>query len=66
VINQQDSKLNGVIAASAKQDSIAMMTFTFITALFLPGTYISSLFSMTMFNWQAPISNAEKHLSSHL
>jgi Mg2+ and Co2+ transporter CorA len=65
LINRKDNKLNISIASSAKKDSIAMMTFTFITALFLPGTYISSLFSMTMFNWQTSASNPESHLSSY-
>ena len=65
MISQQDSKLNGSIAASAKKDSIAMMTFIFITAMFLPGTYIPSLFSMTMFNWQAAASGSENDLSNY-
>ena len=33
-----------------------MITFTFITAFFLPGTFVSTLFSMPMFNWQAASS----------
>lgn len=41
-----------------------MMTFTFITALFLPGTYVASLFSSSMFNWQAGGTGSEKTLSS--
>jgi hypothetical protein len=47
----RDAQMNTRIATSTKQDSIAMITFTFITALFLPGTYVSSLFSMSMFDW---------------
>ena len=46
----RDSQLNTKIASSTKKDSIAMAIFTFITALFLPGTYIASLFSMSMFD----------------
>ena len=65
LINRRDSKLNTSIAASSKKDSIAMMTFTFITALFLPGTYISSLFSMSMFNWQTSASGSGNHLSGY-
>lgn len=30
-----------------------MKTLAFIAALFLPGTYTASVFSMSMFNWQA-------------
>lgn len=48
---QKDVQLNTRIATSTKSDSVAMTTFTFITALFLPGTYIASLFSMSMFDW---------------
>lgn len=47
----QDVRLNTKIATSTKKDSIAMAIFTFITALFLPGTYVASLFSMSMFDW---------------
>jgi hypothetical protein len=69
LINRQNNKLNIAIASCSKKNSIAMITFTFITALFLPGTYISSLFSTTMFNWQAsaasiPGSGSDSHLSS--
>ncbi|KIW69467.1 hypothetical protein PV04_05343 [Phialophora macrospora] len=47
----RDAQMNTRIATSTKRDSIAMTTFTFITAVFLPGTYVSSLFSMSMFDW---------------
>ena len=44
--------MNIRIAALTKKDSIAMVTFTFITALFLPATFVSTHFSMPMYNWQ--------------
>ncbi|OQV07128.1 hypothetical protein CLAIMM_11606 [Cladophialophora immunda] len=50
-ISLRDVHMNTRIATSTKQDSIAMTTFTFIAALFLPGTYVASLFSMSMFDW---------------
>ena len=50
---QKDNQLSIKIATSTKKDSIAMMTFTFITALFLPGTYVSTLLSVTLIDWQA-------------
>ncbi|OCL10217.1 hypothetical protein AOQ84DRAFT_375108 [Glonium stellatum] len=65
LINCRDNRLNISIAASSKRDSIAMMTFTFIIALFLPGAYISSLFSMSMFNWQTTASNSGSHPSGY-
>ncbi|MCJ1334218.1 hypothetical protein MMC10_010925 [Thelotrema lepadinum] len=51
ILNRKESRLNQIIASSSKQDSISVTTFTFITALFLPGTFIATLFSMTMFDW---------------
>ena len=57
-ISLRDVQMNTRIATSTKKDSIAMTTFTFITALFLPGTYISSLFSMSMFDWLPPSNGA--------
>jgi hypothetical protein len=50
-IAQKDVQLNTRIATSTKSDSIAMTTFTFITAVFLPPTYVAGLFSMNMFDW---------------
>lgn len=49
--SQKDNLVASRIASSTKKDSIAMMAFTFITALFLPGTYIAAVFSTGMFNW---------------
>lgn len=45
--------LNIKIAASTKDDSISMLTFTFIAAMFLPGTFLSSFLSMTLVDWFA-------------
>ena len=58
ILNRRESRLNQVIAASSKQDSISVTTFTFITALFLPGTFIATLFSMTMFDWYPETDDA--------
>src|SRR2546423_14444748 len=54
---------NVEITRSAK-DSIAMNTFTISTALFLPGTYIPSLFSMSRYILQADSQpcNCRQHL----
>ena len=57
--SQKDNLVASRIASSTKKDSIAMMAFTFITALFLPGTYIASVFSMGMFNWMPETSSGE-------
>ncbi|KAH5281986.1 hypothetical protein HBI71_000230 [Parastagonospora nodorum] len=42
------------LAKTTKEDSFAMRTIAIMTIAFLPGTFISALFSMDMFNWQAP------------
>jgi hypothetical protein len=42
------------IANTTKEDSYAMRTIAFMSILFLPGTFVSSFFSMDMFDWQAP------------
>ncbi|EHK16673.1 uncharacterized protein TRIVIDRAFT_40355 [Trichoderma virens Gv29-8] len=41
------------IAHASKRDSTAMKTISLMGALFLPGTYLASVFSMTFFNFQA-------------
>ncbi|KAJ9614554.1 hypothetical protein H2200_002691 [Cladophialophora chaetospira] len=61
---QRSNELNLRIAGSTKKDSIAMMAFTSITALFLPRSYISSLFSMDMFNWMASAAENEGRVVS--
>ena len=61
---QTDNRLSARIAVSSGRDSTAMKTLAFITALFLPGTYIATLFSMSMFDWKAPPSNSPSPSSS--
>ncbi|OCT47604.1 hypothetical protein CLCR_03684 [Cladophialophora carrionii] len=51
VVGQRDALINFEIGSSAKQDSISMATFTFIAAIFLPPTFVATLFSMGMFDW---------------
>lgn len=41
------------MAISTSRDSSAMKSLAVTTAVFLPGSYIATLFSMSMFNWQA-------------
>tara|TARA_R110002003_G_scaffold59_9_gene5291 strand:+ start:3889 stop:5529 length:1641 start_codon:yes stop_codon:yes gene_type:complete len=42
------------IANTTKEDSFAMRTIAVMSIFFLPGTFVSSFFSMDMFDWQAP------------
>lgn len=48
---QEDNFLAARLAVSATRDSSAMKALALITAVFLPATYVATLFSMTMFNW---------------
>ncbi|KIW62431.1 hypothetical protein, variant [Phialophora macrospora] len=59
--SQKDNLVASRIASSTKKDSIAMMAFTFITAFFLPGTYIASVFSTGMFDWMPANSSGDDH-----
>ncbi|KAF7547798.1 hypothetical protein G7Z17_g7492 [Cylindrodendrum hubeiense] len=43
------------IAHASKRDSTAMKTLSLMGALFLPGTYLASVFSMTFFNFEEGI-----------
>lgn len=61
---QTDNRLSARIAVSSGRDSTAMKTLAFITALFLPGTYIATLFSMSMFEWRASPSDSPSSTSS--
>ncbi|KAK1981474.1 hypothetical protein LZ30DRAFT_782007 [Colletotrichum cereale] len=57
-IAQAGNNLNMRIAANAGLDSTAMKTLALVTMIFLPPTFIATLFSMSMFDWQGPSSTA--------
>lgn len=62
----QANLLFSIISQKDNHDSISMaqsaFVFTFITALFLPCTFVASLFSMSMFDWQTDSdSNSTTH-----
>lgn len=52
--NLKLAKISTEIASVTKDDSFAMRTIAVMSILFLPGTFVSSFFSMSMFDWQAP------------
>ncbi|KAL2074460.1 hypothetical protein VTL71DRAFT_8238 [Oculimacula yallundae] len=67
IIAQKESKLNFKMAGeqrklahSSKRDSAAMKIISLLGALFLPGAYLASVFSMTFFNFQ---ENENPHVS---
>ncbi|KAF2112264.1 hypothetical protein BDV96DRAFT_525022 [Lophiotrema nucula] len=52
LVAQVDSNVSSTIAATTGLDSVAMKALAFVTTLFLPPTFIATLFSMSMFDWQ--------------
>ncbi|CZR69349.1 uncharacterized protein PAC_19249 [Phialocephala subalpina] len=56
-IAQIDNSINAKIAVSSARDSSAMKTLALITTVFLPGTYVATLFSMLMFTWSSSTSS---------
>uniref|UniRef100_A0A8H8CIB0 Uncharacterized protein n=1 Tax=Psilocybe cubensis TaxID=181762 RepID=A0A8H8CIB0_PSICU len=51
-INLDIARLTSKIAVSTQRDSSSMITMAAVTMFFLPGTFISALFSMVFFNTQ--------------
>ncbi|KUI59157.1 hypothetical protein VP1G_06395 [Cytospora mali] len=59
---QEDNNLNARMAVASSRDSSSMKALAVITAIFLPGEFISSLFGMSIFDWQ-PESNGDTVVS---
>ncbi|KAH6654026.1 hypothetical protein BKA67DRAFT_268130 [Truncatella angustata] len=64
IIAQKESKLNLEMAAqqrrlahASKRDSTAMKTLSLLGAVFLPGTFLASIFSMTFFDFNVGPDN---------
>lgn len=49
--------MNARMAVSSSRDSSSMKALAVITAVFLPGEFMSSLFGMGIFNWQTDTSS---------
>jgi hypothetical protein len=60
LIGHAANDLNSKIAVIAGLDSTAMKTLAFVTIVFLPPTFIATLFSMSMFDWQASAENGDE------
>lgn len=56
---QEDNVLNARMAVASSRDSSSMKALAVITAIFLPGEFLGTLFGMSMFDWLAP--NEEKN-----
>ncbi|KAM7209980.1 hypothetical protein V8F06_014637 [Rhypophila decipiens] len=53
VVSQYDSKTSVAIGRATQYDSYSMRTIAFLTLALLPATFISALFSMSFFNFDA-------------
>ncbi|KAF1958899.1 hypothetical protein CC80DRAFT_21866 [Byssothecium circinans] len=53
IIAQEENKLSRTVAENSKRDSAAMKTIAIVTLFFLPPTFVATLFSMSMFNWDS-------------
>jgi Mg2+ and Co2+ transporter CorA len=66
IINQRESRLSLKMAAQqsrladiSRRDSTSMKTLAILGSVFLPGTFLSSIFSMSFFNF----GSSEFHIS---
>lgn len=50
-ITQSEAEYTAAIAVDGKRDSIAMKTIAILGIVFLPGTFVATLFSINMFKW---------------
>lgn len=57
-VAQMDNALNAQLAAAAGRDSTSMKILAFISVIFLPGTFVAGVFSMSMFDWQYSGNNS--------
>lgn len=62
-ITQNDSEYVAAIAMNGKRDSIAMKTISVLGILFLPGTYVATLFNINMFDWGSTDSGENSSLT---
>ena len=61
---QEDNALNARMAVASSRDSASMKALAVITAVFLPGEFIGTLFGMSMFDWLAEDDEDDKTKSS--
>jgi Mg2+ and Co2+ transporter CorA len=62
-IAQSDAEYTAAIAMDGKLDSIAMKTIAILGIIFLPGAFVSSFFSINMFDWGNADSGAMSSLT---
>jgi Mg2+ and Co2+ transporter CorA len=50
-ITYNEAKYSAAIAEDSKMDNTSMRTIALLTMIFLPGTFVATLFSMTIIDW---------------
>ncbi|KAI1344248.1 hypothetical protein F5Y15DRAFT_365948 [Xylariaceae sp. FL0016] len=55
--SRRDARATIIIAVASKKDSSQMRYISYLGMIFLPGTFLATLFSMTFFNWTSDESN---------
>ncbi|KAK4225596.1 hypothetical protein QBC38DRAFT_368329 [Podospora fimiseda] len=56
IVDQRESRLNLEIAFQQRRDGMSMKTLTLVGALFLPGTFLSSLLGMPFFDFSSDMN----------
>lgn len=63
-ITQSDAEYTAAIAVDAKRDSIAVKTISILGIVYLPGTFVATLFGMNMFTWGGAGGNEPSSLTA--
>ena len=50
-ITQSNAEYTAALAVDGKRDSIAMKTISILGIVYLPGTFVATLFSINAFDW---------------
>ncbi|KAK7946275.1 uncharacterized protein PG986_010596 [Apiospora aurea] len=61
---QSEAEYTAAIAIDTKRDSVAMRTIAALGIVFLPGTFVATLFSVDMFDWGSGGGGGESASSS--
>ncbi|KAJ6100392.1 hypothetical protein N7499_000022, partial [Penicillium canescens] len=64
VITQSDAEYTAAIAIDGKRDSIAMRTISILGIVYLPATFVATLFSINMFTWGGTSGEEASSLSA--
>jgi len=63
-IAQSDNQYSARLAELSGRDSTSMKILAFITTIFLPGTFVATMFSMDLFSWKHDSGPGASTLSS--